>query len=897
MSLRTRLALTALATAALLAAQALILGRPAPDTLPLPALGLELLAPARLGLACLLPLLWLFACGTLVDLPRPQRALSLLARAALLLVLIVALARPARVVLRRQVCTVFVVDVSDSVSADQLAYAQGLLQAAWAARGDQQLRLLTFAASPRAVPLDEASPRVGPLARHGGLSAGQQTDIQAALQVAYGLFPAGVVRRIALLTDGNQTRGSLRQESLEARRRGIRVHAFPLPARRQPEVLVRGLRLPQEVRTGAPFEVTAELYATHAGPASLTLYQDQFVNGLDGRRAVQLRPGRNEVRFRALVREAGVVAFRLEARGMTQDTWRGNNTASAVLPVQGRPRVLYVEGEPAHAGYLRGALEAERMDVEVRGPQGLPATAAALQRYDLVILSDVAALYVGPAQMAAVDTYVQELGGGFIMAGGPNAFGAGGYTGTRLERLLPVRFDTERRQDQPSLALALCIDRSGSMNGLKLELAKDAARATAELLSAEDIISVVAFDAAPQLLVRAQRAANRLRILDDISRLRSGGGTAIRPALQAAFAQLQGARAKIKHVILLSDGQSAYGGIPQLVDQMAQARITVSAVGVGGGADQTLLQMIAERGGGRFYHTNDPRSIPRIFTKETTQVARSAVVEEATRPRVVKSAAVLRGIDWGGAPPLRGYVATRARPRSETLLVAGHGEPLLALWRQGLGKAAAFTSDVKDRWASAWLAWPGYQKFWAQLAREVMRHRAQHAFALQARAADGRVEVTVDALDRQDRFINGLDATVTATDAQDPRRRVTAPLAQVAAGRYAASLQLPGYGAYLLRATHRADGQRAGESVAGFALPYPEELTHLRPHPAAVQAAARITGGALAPAPRQLFDPGQDAVRGQHELWPTGVYLALGLLLLDLLLRRVRLLGRRDEAR
>ena len=74
--------------------------------------------------------------------------------------------------------------------------------------------------------------------------------------------------------------------------------------------------------------------------------------------------------------------------------------------------------------------------------------------YDLVILSDVAQTFVGPAQMAAIEAYVRDLGGGFIMAGGENSFGSGGYTGSRLEKLLPVRFETEKKRDQPGLALA-----------------------------------------------------------------------------------------------------------------------------------------------------------------------------------------------------------------------------------------------------------------------------------------------------------------------------------------------------------------------------------------------------------------------------------------------------------
>ena len=867
--------------------------RPGLDTVELSAFGqqVELLAPRWLGLVCLLPLLWLFQSGSLVDLARPQRWLSLATRAGLLLLVAAALSRPSVNAPQSRVCTLFLVDVSRSVSDSQLAAAWKHVDAAWKARGDNAMRLLTFADRPKVVPLDEASPTVPRPARPR--DPGDHTDIQAAMQYAHGLFVPGMLRRMVLLTDGNETRGDLLSEAYRAAERGVRVHVYPMPERKEKEVLVRALYLPDEVRMGAPFTLTAELYSTHKETVRLTLYKDEFINMLDGSKEVKLSPGRNRVTFRSLVRESGTVNYRLVMGKVANDTFRNNNSASALLPVLGRPKVLYIEGEPTYAGYLRRALEAEKIDVTVRGPHGLPGTAAAMAKFDLVLLSDVPAMYVGPGHMSALHAYVRDLGGGFIMAGGPNAFGSGGYYGTRLERILPVRFDTEKKRDQPSLALVLCIDRSGSMRGMKLELAKDAAKATAELLGRSDLIGVVAFDARAHNIVRLQRAANRLKIIGDISALQSGGGTNIFPALRSAYSQLQSARAKVKHVILLSDGQSSYGGIDQLVGEMTDSGITVSAVGVGNGADRTLLQMIAERGGGRFYFTDDPRSIPKIFTKETTQVARSALVEEAVVARVAKMANVIRGIDWSSAPPLRGYVSTKAKPRSETILVSGYGEPLLSMWRVGLGKTAAFTSDVKNRWAAAWLNWRGYQQFWAQLVREVMRHRIQKSFDMRATVAHGRVEVTVDALDRRDRFINGLSSTVTVLDPVRGGLKRTFAMRQTAAGRYTASFDLPRHGSLLLRADHRADGKLVAQSLTPLAAPYPEEYVHLVPNRARVARAASVAGGKVDPPAARLFSAEGEKIDRQKDLWPWLLYVLLGLFVVDVLLRRVRIFGYR----
>ncbi|MCK5799510.1 MAG: VWA domain-containing protein, partial [Deltaproteobacteria bacterium] len=499
--------------------------------------------------------------------------------------------------------------------------------------------------------------------------------------------------------------------------------------------------------------------------------------------------------------------------------------------------------------------------------------------------------YVNLSQMAAIHAYVRDLGGGFLMTGGQNSFGAGGYYGTRIEKILPVRFDTEKKRSQPSLAMALCIDRSGSMSGQKIELAKDAAKATTELLGSNDLIGVIAFDSSAHVVVRLQRAANRLRILNDIARLRSGGGTNIRPCLQEAYNQLQTATAKVKHVILLSDGQSSYNGISELVSEMVSRHITVSAVGVGAGADRTLLQMIAERGNGRFYHTNDANNIPKIFTKETTKVARSALVEELVKVRTVKHANVIKGINIARAPYLRGYVSTKRKPLSEVVLVSDYGEPIYAQWRVGLGKTAAFTSDVKNRWAVDWLRWSGYSKFWSQVVRELMRHRIQRAFEMRAHAAQGVVHVTVDALNRQDHFINGLDSTLTILDPKRPGSKHAFALHQVAAGRYATSFRLPRYGSFLLRARHRVDGKVIAESLTSLTVPYPKEYTDLVCDRRKLERIATVTGGHINPTTAAMISADGEKIRYHKDLWNWVLYGLLGLFFLDVLLRRLRIFG------
>ncbi|MDH5493330.1 MAG: VWA domain-containing protein, partial [Myxococcales bacterium] len=727
----------------------------------------ELLSPRRLLGLAVLPIFVFGASLSLADLPRAQRWLGVILRSALAATLVLALARPARTTDATRISTVFLVDVSESVQDAALEDAWAIVRAAHLARGDNDVQLISFARDARAIPLasepSEAEAAGSPIARHlVPEDAGAATNLSAALQLAYGLFPPSHLKRAVLISDGGQTQGDLLAEAERASRFGVEIHYHPYRRGSPPEVAIRSLDLPDRLEVGQPFPVRARIFSSQPGSARVRLYQGETLNGLDGVRDITLEAGENEIELRSIVRVAGPVTYRMELRPEGEDRFAANNDFETTVVVPGRPAVLYVEGARGRGGYLARALAAGDFDVDVRGPRAIPTSIRELERFDFFILSDVPADEVSMTQMDVIERYVRDLGGGFLMAGGERSFGLGGWQGTRMERLLPVRMDAERRRDQPTLALALVIDKSGSMNGQKIELAKEAARATAEMLGADDHIAVIGFDSTPRRIVQMQSARNRLRIVRDIGRLSAGGGTAIFPALDMAYQDLAVTRARIKHVILLTDGQAPEQGIPELVQVMRAEGITVSSVGLGGDVNRALLQSIASGGGGRAYFTADPHNIPRIFMRETSTVARSSAVEEYFQPIVAQRADFLRGLEIGRSPFLHGYVATRAKPApAQMVLVSDLGEPILARWRLGLGWSMAWTSDVKSRWASEWLRWRGFSRFWSQLVREHMRQRRRQQLDMRAEVVGDRVHVQVEGVDREDRFMNGLDSTLT----------------------------------------------------------------------------------------------------------------------------------------
>jgi len=873
----------------------------------------ELLEPRTIGLVLLAPLL-LFVIGrSLADLPWQQRILAVLLRITFIALIALGLARLARTAETSKVATVFVLDVSDSVENESIEEARNKVQAAIDARGkDDTVRLVAFAKRPRLVDLGEDGDKpVVPSAeelRSGTLAAlkdlgvekpGAGSDVQAAMQLAYGVFPPGYLKRLVLLTDGVETNGDLLAEANRARGFGVKV--FAEPYRRPPpgEVALRSLHAPEKVDIGQPFDVVASIYSSRRAKARARLYQGETLNGLDGVRDLDLQPGENEIKFKSVVRVGGEVTYALKLDDIKPDKFPENNQYAVTLDVPGRPAVLYVEGQPARATYLSGALTAQQFDVDVRAPSAFPASIKELERYDFVIVSDVPREHLSEGAQNLIEKYVRDLGGGFLFAGGEAGYGLGGWAHTTMERILPVRMDAQRKKEMPSVAMALVIDRSGSMTGLPIEMAKAACKATVSTLEGDDLIEIIAFDSTPVRYVKFQPARYRSRIQNEIARIQPGGGTEIFPSLDMAYQDISVVQARKKHVILLTDGRAPTQGLKDLVQAMIAESITLTTVGLGDGADHELLRMLADTGAGRYHAVPDPNSLPKIFTRETEMIARQAAVEEWFPVQVVTHADFLKGISIQSSPLLHGYVATQMKePPAQLILASDRGEPILARMRLGLGSTLAWTSDVKNLWAVDWIRWPGFSKFFGQLVREHMRHKDRRELDMKTEVVGGRVRAVVDAFTVDERFDNGIESKLYVIGPEPGGERQEVPMRQTAPGRYEADFQLEKYGSFLLRAQHGKAGKNGelnsvGVSYGHVSNPYPREYASFEPDVERLERASIAGGGKIDPDPKELFDPAGEKIVYYEQLWSRFIFAAIVVFLLDLLIRRVRIFDRK----
>ncbi|KYF67927.1 VWA domain-containing protein [Sorangium cellulosum] len=877
----------------------------------------ELLNPKMLGALLLAPWFVGVLAGSLADLPLPQRVLSVLLRIAFVALIALGLSRLARTATTEKVATIYLIDVSESVTDEALDDARATLDKAFVEKPeDGVIKVITFARRPRLVERAAGEPaggdaerRAPAIGRHldekgqrGDLGAG--SNLQAALQLAYGLYPPGHLKRAVLMSDGVQTDGDVLAEANRARDFGVRLFSIPYRRPAPPEVAVRELRMPDRVKVGETFEIHADIYASRATKARARLFQGEALNGLEGIRDLELKAGPNDVMFKSVVRIAGQVTYALELDQIADDKFKENNRYATTIDVPGRPSVLYIEGTPQHAGPLSSALTAQQLDVDVRPPAGFPGSLKEMERYDFLIVSDTPKEALSLQGQEIIESYVRDLGGGFLFAGGESGYGLGGWYRTTIERILPVRMDNERKKDMPSIAMALVMDRSGSMTGLPIEMAKAAAKATAGVLGSDDLIEVIAFDSAPTRYVKMQPARNRSRIAGEIARIQPGGGTEIFGALDAAYQDMTVTQARKKHVILLTDGKASTGGIRDLVSAMIAESITVTTVGLGNDLDEQLLKMIADVGGGRFHAVPDPNNLPRIFTRETEMVARAAAVEEWFPVTQVGDAAFLRGIDIRTAPNLHGYVSTKLKPPpAQELLTSDTEEPILARWRVGLGWTLAWTSDVKARWAVEWLRWPGFEKFWGQLIHEHMRQKHRRELDMKAEIVDGELRASVDAFGADDRFENNLTSRLSIIGPEPGGTTRVVDMRQTAPGRYETALPLDRYGSFLLRAEHLREGEdgslrAVAVSYGHVSNPYPREYASFEPELATLEKAAVSTGGAVDPdGVAAIFDPAGEKVTFHEELWPRFIYAAMAVFLLDLLVRRVRLFDRKFVAR
>jgi Ca-activated chloride channel family protein len=828
----------------------------------------------------IIPYLWWVQRKTLTDLsPKHQQLLGAV-RSTIVALIALALMQPVLYRSGAWMSVVYLLDVSESISPAAIQSAIQWIQQTNDSGHPDHARFVPFAANSTVFETLDQLKHVGVANQSSRGSIDQSaTDIEGAIDTAIRSFGPHHLKRLVLISDGNENSGHMIDMLSRLKAGNIRVYTVPNQARVNRDVWVETIMSPSEVTAEELFPIEVHVYSQYETPADVAIRSGDRTLGT---RKVQLIRGLNRVAFDASIKDdAGPVTLEAEVKA-PNDPFPDNNKFRSSIVVQGRPKILYVEGHPQSARYLQSALTNEGLTVNTVSPNAIPTAVEQLDGYDAVVLSDVARNNLTDEQMKSLASYVRDLGGGFILAGGENNYGEGGYSKTAVEEVLPVTFEAKKEKPD-SVAMIMVLDKSGSMGGQKIEMTKEAAKAPLALLKDTDSFGVVAFDYNFYWPVKFQSVANRVAISQAISTIIAGGETNIYPALREAYIQLAGSSTQVKHVILLSDGRSLPDDFEGLTKKMADSKITVSTVAVGNGADRELLAMIANWGHGRTYYLEDPSAVPQIFTEETELATGKTLREESFKPVVKKNVEAFKGIDFNAAPPLLGYVATKSKETSEVLLESKRKDPILARWQYGLGKTAAFLSDLKDRWAVDWLRWNGYPKFWSQLVRETMRRSDNNQFDFRVAKDGNEAKITINAIRKDGQFRNKLETQVRVLGPDESVSDVI--IHQVGPGSYEARFPLLKKGSYLFRAA----GAESGGSSRVLAYSYPDEYHFYPANTEVLRSISNETKGRFQPHAEEIFDAQGETTALPVPLWPYLAALALLLYFSDVLLRRVRL--------
>ena len=817
----------------------------------------------------IIPMIWL-ARRNLAALGAGRRAAAIVLRVLAVLILVVLLTRPMLVRESRRATVIAVVDRSQSIPTPLGDAALDYLSRAVAAgRGVNQLAVVDVAeaASISKLPSGDTTIR-----RRNTTLTGRQSRLASGVEMAMAIAPPDTAARIVLLSEGNETEGDLKEAARTAAANGIPIDVLPLEYHYDSEVLFKRVAAPPRARSGQTISLRFVLNSTAdiRGKLLLTL------NG----EPVDLVPGSPEVAVPVELRagtNVKTVSIPIGTRGIhnfnavfmpddpKQDRIAENNRASAMTYVAGPGHILVVDADNTSSQALLQALRGTDMEVRYLAAASLPDDLAMLLDTDAIVLANVDCASLTFQQQEMLCRYVNDLGGGLIMTGGPSAFGAGGWIGSPVAAILPVDLDPPQKKQLPKGALVLimhaCEMPDGNYWGKKV------AAAAVGTLSRLDLVGILSYDwtASGNWVFPLGPVGDKDKVVAAIEQMQMGDMPSLHDHLQAAYDALVKCDAAQKHVIVISDGDPA-APTPQLLSQLAAAKITCTGVCIfpHAPASKLSLQEMAMATNGRYYDVTDPTTLPQIFIKEAQVVRRSLIIEEPFTPQVTFGLSeILKGVT-APLPTLNGYVLTGPKGGLNQLVLATYqADPLLATCQSGLGRCVAFTSSADSRWAGPWLQWADFARFWEQVVRWAGRPAQSTECEISTDVEGQEATVNVEAFDA-----DGKSLQLAAIQGQVLTPEMKAEplqLTQTGPGQYSGRFRAPASGSYIVNLHYRKAGPEGATRVEGvppsdrgqdardttasrlanaiITVPFAPEFRDLSDNAPLLKEVSRITGG------------------------------------------------------
>lgn len=552
------------------------------------------------------------------------------------------------------------------------------------------------------------------------------SDLTAGLMTALNLIDPNRPARIVVLSDGESNGPPATAATRRARELQVPIDFREFERLRTGDAAIEAVLLPEKVGPLEPFQFSAVIFADKEVDGKVTV-----VSG--GRQVASITRhfshGSNQVLFRDVIEAAGLHTYDVKLE-VADDPLPQNNVGSGVVSVEAGHHVLVLNQDGIEDNLSR-ALRGGGISTDVVRANSHPLTQDSLERYRAVVLENVPARDFGRLKMARLTQFVEDLGGGLMLTGGERSFGTGGYFKSPLDPLLPVSMEIRQEHRKLQMALAIVLDRSGSMSApvaggrTKMDLADVGTAECVRMLSAGDSVAVIAVDSAPHIIQALSPVEDPEAIARKALTIQStGGGIFVYAGLVAAGEQLVNAPQLTKHIILFSDAQDSEepGDYINLLAKFEKAGITTSVIGLGTDIDKDaeLLKDIAKRGKGNIMFTNDAEELPRLFTEDTMSVSRSSFVRKdpETQPdgingQILTDSRLMGELITGAFPKVDGYNLSYLKPKA-TLGVVTTDEftaPLSAFWYRGLGRVAALTMEVDGKYSGQFADWKNYHDF------------------------------------------------------------------------------------------------------------------------------------------------------------------------------------------
>ena len=812
----------------------------------------------------LLPVAWLFFEWT-----RTRRTLALALKTVAFLAIILALAEPKFTLPETKMAVAVLVDTSASVSSQDLARASELAATMEKARGRHWIRVLPFARSVRNLTPSEQDR--GWRLQYTSGEAGRATDLEAAISEAVTSLPSGLVPRLVLISDGNENTGSITRAAWQAQHLGIPIDTFALEGRVRPNLRLESVSIPTLAFTGEQFPIDLNV----SSPKAVTGTVEISAEGkLLGSNRVALEQGSNQIRVHATLATAGALNLSGLIRADDIGDKLGEIRFDRAVTLR-RPKVLFITQDPEGTEkHLLDTLAAARFDVDRTGD---PAQGT-LNDYQLVVFNNQDLESLSAARKDEIEKFVKQGGGLLVIAGERNTYNDAKKVEDALDRAMPAKLAPPRSPE--GTAVILIIDKSSSMEGKKIELARLAAIGVVENLRPIDQVGVLIFDNSFQWAVPMRKAEDKSLIKRLISGIVPDGGTQIAPALAEAYRKVLPSKATFKHIVLLTDGISEEGDSLDLSKEALAQHVTISTVGLGQDVNRAYLEKVASTAGGKSYFLNEPSGLEQILLKDVMEHTGSTAVEKTLRPVVAKNVEILDGVGIDSAPALKGYVRFIAKPSADTILRIDEKEPLLVRWQYGLGRSVVFASDAKSRWAADWVTWKGFDKFWTNVSRDLLPHAEGGEAQAEFDSASGNLVAN---------YRLGKDVeepkTLPAVFVFGPNGFQHAlPLTKLAAKSYRGAISIGQLqGLFRIRPL---DESRAFPEVGFYRQE--QELQDYGSNQFLLRSISEFTGGRFNPAPKQVFDAAGRSEASTLRLWPGLLALAVLLNLAELLMRKGR---------